>query len=54
MKNVCIRSFSGLDPGKYGPEKLLIQTLFTQCRVTYSNVPDMDIFYQFHKLNSKS
>ena len=31
VKNVRILSFSGLNGGKYGPEKLQIWTLFTQC-----------------------
>ena len=30
VKSVCIRSFSGPNAGKYGPEKLRIRTLFKQ------------------------
>ena len=30
MKNVRIRSFSGPDAAKYGPEKIRIRTQFTQ------------------------
>ena len=31
MKSVRIRSYSGPDAGKYGPEQLRIRTLFTHC-----------------------
>ena len=30
VKNICIRSFSSPNVGKYGPEKLQIRTVFTQ------------------------
>ena len=33
VKSVGIRSFSGPNSGKYGPEKIRIRTLFTQCIV---------------------
>ena len=44
VKSVCIRSFSGphfpatvfsQNAGKYGPEKLRIRILFTQCELLY-------------------
>ena len=32
LKRVRMRSFSGPNPGKHGPEKGRIRTLFTQCK----------------------
>ena len=57
MKSVRIWSFSGPylsvfspNAGKYGPEKLLIWTRFTQCTYKESNIDFSAFLFGLHQL----